>query len=237
MAGIYPKTKFSNRILASLSKVDSDRIVPNLCAATFPQGETLLQPGEKMKFAYFMEDGITSVVTNLRDGATVEVGLLGREGMVGMSALMGAISVPFHSFIQVAGSGFKIKIELVAREFDRSAKFRQKLLLFFEAQLVQTSQIAACNRRHDVDKRLARWLLSCRDRSDSNLIELTHEFLGQMLGAPRTTVTLAAGVLQDAGLIEYSRGHVKIIDRKGLEAATCECYSLISDEFERLNVF
>lgn len=237
MAAVSPSIKFANRILASLPKVDSDRILPNLFAKDFLQGETLLRPGEKMKFVYFMENGITSVVTNLREGVTVEVGLMGREGIVGMPALMGGSSMPFHNFVQVAGSGYKIKTELVMREFDRSVKFRNKLLLFFQAQLVQTAQIAACNRRHDVDKRLARWLLSCRDRSDSDLIELTHEFLGQMLGAPRTTITLAAGVLQDAGLIEYSRGHVKIIDRKGLEAAACECYCLIYDEFERLNVF
>lgn len=236
MAGTLPNTRFSNRILASLSKVDGERIVPHLVKAIFKQGDTLQGPGEKIKFAYFLEDGITSVVTDLTDGTTVEVGLLGREGMVGMQALMGAVSLPFHSFVQVAGSGFRIKSEIVEREFERSAKFRQKLLLFFQAQLVQTSQIAACNRRHAVEQRLARWLLTCRDRSDSDLIELTHEFLGQMLGAPRTTVTLAAGALQDAGLIEYSRGHVKILDRSGLERITCECYRLICDEFTRLKV-
>lgn len=237
MASISPNTQFSNRILASLSKADSDRILPHLTRATFSQGETMVGPGEKAKFAYFMEEGITSVVTTLADGVTVEVGLLGREGMVGLSTVMGAVSLPFHSFIQVAGSGFRIKADLVMREFERSTKFRHKLLLFFNAQLIQTSQIAACNRRHEVDKRLARWLLTCRDRSDSDLIVLTHEFLAQMLGAPRTTVTLAAGTLQHAGLIEYSRGHVRIIDRKGLEKATCECYSLIRDEFVRLKVF
>jgi CRP-like cAMP-binding protein len=237
MVGVSSDTKFSNRILASLSMTDSDRILPNLSRITFEQGDTLLGAGEKAKFAYFMEDGITSVVTTLADGITLEVGLLGREGMVGMSAMMGAPNIPFHSFVQMAGAGFKIKTDLIMREFERSPKFRNKLLLFFHAQWVQTSQITACNRRHDVDERLARWLLTCRDRSDSDLIKLTHEFLGQMLGAPRTTVTLAAGSLQSAGLIKYSRGHVHILDRKGLEKIACECYCLIRDEFVRLKVF
>ena len=237
MAGVRTDTKFSNRILASLSKADADRIVPYLSRAVFEVGKTLLAPGEKSKFAYFMEDGLTSMVTSLSDGSTVEIGLLGREGMVGMHGLMGAGTQPFHSFIQLGGSGFRIKADVVAQEFDRSEKFRRKLFLFSQAQLVQTAQIAACNRRHDVHERLARWLLTCRDRCDSDLIELTHEFLAQMLGAPRTTVTLAAGVLQNSGLIEYSRGKVRILDREGLEETACECYSLIRDEFVRLKVF
>jgi CRP-like cAMP-binding protein len=236
MAGVSTDTKFSNRILASLSKADGDRIIPFLSRTIFEQGKTLLAPGEKSKFAYFMEDGLTSMVTSLSDGSTVEIGLLGREGMVGMHGLMGAGTQPFHSFIQLAGSGFRIKAEVVAQEFERSERFRRKLFLFSQAQLVQTSQIAACNRRHDVHERLARWLLTCRDRCDSDLIELTHEFLAQMLGAPRTTVTLAAGVLQNAGLIEYSRGRVTILDRERLEEAACECYTLIRDEFVRLKV-
>lgn len=236
MAGGSIHSHFSNRILASLSKADGDRIIPYLSRTIFEQGKTLLAPGEKSKFAYFMEDGLTSMVTNLSDGSTVEIGLLGREGMVGMHGLMGAVTQPFHSLVQLAGSGFKIKAEVVAQQFDRSEKFRRKLFLFSQAQLVQTSQIAACNRRHDVHERLARWLLTCRDRCDSDLIELTHEFLSQMLGAPRTTVTLAAGVLQNAGLIEYSRGKVTILDRERLEEAACECYSLIRDEFVRLKV-
>jgi len=236
MAGVSTNTRFSNRILASLSKLDGERIIPFLSRFTFDQGKTLLAPGEKSKFAYFMEDGLTSMVTSLSDGTTVEIGLLGREGMVGMHGLMGAGTQPFHSFVQLAGRGFRIKADVVALEFDRSEKFRRKLFLFSQAQLVQTSQIAACNRRHDVHERLARWLLTCRDRCDSDLIELTHEFLAQMLGAPRTTVTLAAGVLQNAGLIEYSRGKVKILSREKLEEAACDCYSLIRDEFVRLKV-
>jgi CRP-like cAMP-binding protein len=236
MAGVSPDTKFSNTILASLSRADSDRIISQLSPATFKQGMTLLSPGVKNKLAYFMENGLTSTVTNLRDGSTVEVGLMGRDGVVGMHGLIGASTTPFHSFIQVAGSGFSIKADALAVEFERSIKLRRKLLMFLQTQIVQTSQIAACNRRHDVEARLARWLLTCRDRSDSNLIELTHEFLGQMLGAPRTTVTLAAGILQEAGLIQYSRGKVRIIDREGLKEVACECYCLIHDEMVRLKV-
>ena len=153
--------------------------------------------------------------------------------MVGLPALMCSESTPSHCFIQVAGIGFRIKAEIMAREFQRSPRLRQRLLQFFQAQLVQTAQIAACNRRDEVGERLARWLLMCHDRSDSETILLTHEFLRQMLGAPRSTVTLAAGMLQHAGLIDYSRGRVTIGNRKGLELlsvnATESCAMNISD--------
>jgi CRP-like cAMP-binding protein len=155
--------------------------------------------------------------------------------MVNVPAVLGAQSMPFNCFMLVAGSGFQIDIKIVAHEFDRSAEFRQKIFLFFQAQLMQTSQTAACNRRHGIGERLSRWLLTCHDRTGSEKISLTHEDMGRMLGASRSTVTLAAGELQKKGSIEYARGRVKILDRVGLEAAACECYGIVRGEVDRLD--
>lgn len=147
--------------------------------------------------------------------------------MVGLPALMCSESTPSHCFIQVAGIGFRIKAEIMAREFQRSPRLRQRLLQFFQAQLVQTAQIAACNRRDEVGERLARWLLMCQDRVDAEILPLTHEFLAQMLGSGRPTVTLAAGMLERAGLIENMRGTIRVLNRKKLEDAACECYRVV----------
>jgi CRP-like cAMP-binding protein len=230
------KPQFSNRILAALPKSDLDRLNGQLKLIQFKQHDSLSQAGEESRFAYFLEDGMASVVSELKGGGTVEVGLVGREGLVNLPGVTGTGSMPFHSFIQIAGQGYRIKTEVVASLFQRSAIFREKVLNLLHAQLVQTAQTAACNRRHEVTERLARWLLSCRDRGDSDDVRLTQEFLGQMLGAPRTTVTLAAMKLQNAELIEYSRGSVRILNQRRLEKAACECYCVIRDEFIRLDV-
>jgi CRP-like cAMP-binding protein len=227
---------FNNRLLAALSKSDLDRLNGQLKPINFKQHDTLSQAGGEARYVYFLEDGIASVVSELKGGSTVEVGLVGREGLVGLPGVMSTGSMPFHCFIQIAGHGYRIKTELVAQLFQRSYSFRGKILNLMHAQLVQTAQTAACNRRHEVTERLARWLLSCRDRSDSDDVRLTQEFLGQMLGAPRTTVTLAATKLQNAELIQYSRGSVRILNQKRLEKAACECYCLVRDEFDRLGV-
>lgn len=229
-------SRFNNRMLAALPKSDLDRLSGQLKPINFEQHYSLSQAGEDSLFTYFLEDGIASVVSELKGGSTVEVGLVGREGLVNVSGVMGTGSMPFHCFIQVAGHGYRIKTEIVAQLFQRSAIFRIRTLNLLHAQLVQTAQTAACNRRHEVTERLARWLLACRDRSDSDDIRLTQEFLGQMLGAPRTTVTLAATKLQNAGVIHYSRGNVRILNHKRLEKAACECYCLIRDEFDRLGL-
>jgi CRP-like cAMP-binding protein len=139
-----------------------------------------------------------------------------------------------RTFIQIPGAGFRISAESILREFESPGEFRRRLLRYLQAQLIQTSQTAACNRLHDIEQRLARSLLLCHDRMDSNDVPLTQEFVGQMLGAPRTTVTPAIGLLQRAGLIDSSRGHILIVDRKDLEDVACECYRAISAEYARL---
>ncbi|MFZ3213726.1 MAG: Crp/Fnr family transcriptional regulator [Terriglobales bacterium] len=190
----------------------------------------------KSKYAYFLEDGLASVVLPMKSGATVEVGVIGREGVVGLPMLLGAKTMPGETYIQIAGSGFRIEAARLKDEFERPSELRRYLHKYLLANFVQSAQNAACNRVHPIAERLARWLLTCHDRVGTDRMPLTHEFLAAMLGTPRTTVTLAAGSLHQAGLIDYSRGHVTIKNRPGLEGAACECYRVVRDEFDRLGL-
>jgi CRP-like cAMP-binding protein len=184
--------------------------------------------------AYFPEEGIASVVMTVQGGNTVEVGIIGVEGIVGIPILLGTKVMPGRTLVQIAGSGFRIEAKVLKREFERPGELRRHLQRYTQGFLVQSAQTAVCNRLHNIEERLARWLLSCRDRTQSDELHLTHDFLGQMLGAPRTTVTLAAGLLHRAGLIDYIRGVVKIQNGPGLEDVACECYCIVRDEFRRL---
>src|SRR5882757_4794493 len=215
---------YKNRILASLSKAEISRLSPNLSAVDLPAGKTLMDPGQEITYAYFLETGLASVVVAMADGIMVETGITGNEGLVGFPVLLGTKTTPTRTFMQIPGNGFKIKANHLIEEFERSGALHKKINRYFQAHLVQTGQTAACNRLHDIAERLARWLLMCHDRMSSDNFTITHEFLGHMLGTPRSTVTLAAGILHKSGLVEYSRGKLIIKDRKGLENAACECY-------------
>jgi hypothetical protein len=162
--------------------------------------------------------------------------VIGREGLVGLPVLLDTGSMPGRTFMQIGGAGFSIDADDLKTEFESPSELRRHLQRYVQGFLVESAQTAACNRLHSIEGRLSRWLLTCLDRTDSDALQLTHEFLGQMLGAPRTTVTLAAGLLQRAGLIEYSRGRVTIRDRAGMEKITCECYGTVRDEFRRLGL-
>jgi CRP-like cAMP-binding protein len=190
----------------------------------------------KSRYAYFLEEGLASVVVTTDRGETVEVGVVGKEGVVGIPILLGAGSAPGSTFIQIDGSGFRMKAQLLKEAFERPGQLRQILQKYLQAFLIQTAQTGVCNRLHPIQERLSRWLLSCHDRAESVRLPLTQEFLADMLGAPRTTVTLAAGILQKAGMIVYSRGNVVIKDRKKLEKAACECYGTVRDEYRRLSL-
>jgi CRP-like cAMP-binding protein len=222
---------YKNRVLASLPKQEIDRLRRHLSPVDLKLRQQLIDG--RGTHAYFVEEGLASVVLSMRDGTTVEVGVVGREGVVGLPVLLGADSMPGETFIQVEGFGFRIDAKFLRKEFERSGKLRNHLQKYLLANLVQSAQYAACNRVHPIAERLARWLLTCHDRIQSDRMPLTHEFLGQMLGAPRTTVTLAAGTLHEAGLIDYSRGHVTIKNRTRLENAACECYEVVHKEFQR----
>jgi len=231
-----PNHCYRNRVLASLPGDEIARLEPDLSPITLERNYPLLQDGQAVTDAYFLEEGMASIVVTTGDGKTVEACIVGRCGMVGIPVLLGTESMPGRTFIQIPGSGFRVSAEKVRREFERPGEFRRRLLRFLQAQLVQTSQTAACNRLHEIEQRLARWLLLCRDRMDSDDLSLTQEFLGQMLGAPRTTVTLVVGLLQRAGLIASPRGCISILNRRGLEDIACECYAVITAEYARLTV-
>jgi CRP-like cAMP-binding protein len=229
-----PAKQYKNRVLAALPKAELNRLRPHLSPVNLKLRTQLLDG--RADYAYFLEDGLASVVLTLAGGATVEVGVIGIDGVVGLPILLGAETMPGETFIQVEGSGFRIDAKRLKNEFERSGQLRSHLQKYILANLVQSAQNAACNRLHTISERLARWILTCHDRVQSDRMPLTHEFLGQMLGAPRTTVTLAAGTLHQAGLIDYSRGHVTIKNRQKLERVACECYRTVRNEFQRLEL-
>jgi len=225
---------YKNRILASLATAEISRLSPHLSPVDLPAGKGLMEPGQEITHGYFLETGLASVVVEMANGNMVETGITGNDGLVGFPVLLGTKITPTRTFMQISGKGFKIKAHRLVEEFERAGTLHTKISRYLQAHLVQTAQTAACNRLHDIAERLARWLLMCHDRMEADNFSITHEFLGHMLGTPRSTVTLAAGILNKAGLIAYSRGKVVVKDRKGLEKAACECYQTIRKEFDRL---
>ena len=234
MPAVEARNGYKNRILASLPKAEISRLSQHLSQVDLPAGKTLLDPGEEITHAYFLETGLASVVVAMADGTMVETGITGNDGLVGFPVLLGTKTMPTRTFMQIPGAGYKIKANHLIEEFERAGTLHKKIQRYFQAHLVLTGQTAACNRLHDIAERLARWLLMCHDRMEADTFAITHEFLGHMLGTPRSTVTLAAGILNKSGLIAYSRGKVFVKDREGLEKAACECYQTIRKEFDRL---
>jgi CRP-like cAMP-binding protein len=217
----------SSVILLSLPDEEYNLLRPHLELLELPQYNILHQPGEKIDYAYFLNDGMTSLVALSMDGRSVEVGIVGREGMVGMPLTVGLLRGTFRAIMQMPGRGLRIRSEVFQEILPCASTLQAQLSRFAFMHGMQVAQLAACNRLHEIDLRLARWLLMCQDRVDSEYLLLTHEFLAQMLGTGRPSVSLAAGALEKAGLIENTRGTVKIINRKSLEAAACECYGVI----------
>jgi CRP-like cAMP-binding protein len=192
--------------------------------------ETILyKPGERPKYAHFMTSGITSIVIFMSDGSGAEVGLVSREGLVEGFHLLGPAPVQTSGFIQLEGTALRMPFSEIQEEFLTFEPFRRLILESVQSQGLILGQIAGCNRLHEVEERLARWLLMVQDRIGDDTFFLTQEFLAEMLGARRSTVTLAAGSLQRSGLIEYRRGNIRIIDREALELAACECYPIVRD--------
>ena len=185
-------------------------------------------------YAYFVTSGIASVVTSLADGGIVEVGMIGNEGVVGSLHVLGPAPVPSRCFAQLAGTALRIPMAEFRAAFSGSEEIRYRLLEFVQEQVSSLGQLAACHRLHEAEERLARWLLMAQDRVQSDVLDFTQEFLAEMLGARRTTVTLVAGTLQHTGLIEYRRGRVKILDRGSLENAACDCYQILQPLFKNL---
>jgi CRP-like cAMP-binding protein len=217
----------NNVILLSLPDDEYNLLRPHLESTELPQYDILHQPGEKIDFGYFLNDGMTSLVALSADGRSAEVGIIGREGMVGLPLTVGLLRGTFRAIMQMPGSGSRIRSEVFQEILLCASNLRAELSRFALMHGMQVAQLAACNRLHEIEQRLARWLLMCQDRVDSQLLPLTHEFLAQMLGTGRPSVTLAVGVLEHAGLVENMRGTVKILNRKALEEVACECYGVI----------
>jgi CRP-like cAMP-binding protein len=224
----------ANRLLAALPPDDLARLRRHLEPVELPIRKTLSKRGRVIDHAYFPEHGMVSLVAPLADGAYIEVGVIGREGCAGATVIHGVDTYPAEAMVQVAGTALRIEAVVLQREAARSAELMRLLLRFTHALHVQVTQTAACNGRHTVQERLARWLLMTRDRTDDDVVPLTHEFLSMMLGSRRAGVTVALGELKTAGLIHTTPGRIEILDRAGLEGAACECYRLVRSEYEGL---
>ena len=222
-----------NDILVSLALKERELIFPHLTFLELTTHTVLHEPGEPIKFGYFLNNGLASVLTVLSEGKSVEVGLTGKEGFVGLPLIVGFSSSPTRTVIQIEASGYRISAKNLIEAMRLSPGLVNRLQRYVQILGMQGTQVAACNRLHEVDERLARWLLMCQDRIGSNFVSLTQEFLAHMLGTRRASVTVAAGILQKAGLIIYQRGHVNIVDRPRLESAACECYEMMQQQSQK----
>jgi CRP-like cAMP-binding protein len=223
-----------NRLLAALPPTEWQRWQPQLEAVDLPLGKVLYESGSTMSHVYFPTTAIVSLLYVLEDGASAEIAVVGREGLVGISLFMGGESTPSRAVVQSAGKGYRMRASVVKEEFDRSSAVLHLLLRYTQALITQMTQTAVCNRHHSLDQQLCRWLLLSLDRLDGNELRMTQELIANMLGVRREGVTEAALSLQSAGLISYARGHIKVLDRHGLEQRTCECYAVVKKEYDRL---
>jgi CRP-like cAMP-binding protein len=218
-----------NKILAALPNRDYQGLLDHLEPVELQNAQVLYEIGDTIEYLYFPFNAMISLVTQMKDGKIVEVGLIGNDGMSGTSALMGRKVSFERALIQIPNGGVRVKLSVIKKEFDKGGRLQQLLLGYVSDLMRQVSQTAACNASHTTEERLARWLLMCRDRVDSSNLNLTQEFLAEMLGTRRATVSVAAITLQSANLIQYSRGAISIIDNEGLEAFSCECYGILKD--------
>jgi CRP-like cAMP-binding protein len=223
-----------NKILAALPGKEYDRLSAHLTPVSLNSGETLYEMEGRIKHVYFVNRAVVSLVTHMEEGTSVEVGLVGNEGMVGLSIVMGDDVSPNHAIVQIADGAMRMTTGELRKELKRGGQLQNLLLRYSLTLLKQVSQTAACNRNHNLGERLARWLLLCQDRVGGDELRLTQEFLAQMLGTRRSRVSEAAIILQHAELIRYSRGIITILDREGLEEFACECYRVVKAEFDRL---
>ena len=224
----------TNQLLAALPDADLQRWLPKLEWVDLPLGHVVYESGVTMRHAYFPTSAIISLLYVMEDGASAEIAVAGFEGMIGLSLFMSGGSTPSRAVVQSAGEGFRISAKAIAEEFNQSAPVMHLLLRYTQAVITQMTQTAACNRHHSVDKQLCRWLLLSLDRLAGNDIKMTQELIANMLGVRREGVTGAALSLQDSGLIRYSRGHIHVLNRPGLELRTCACYGVVKREYDRL---
>ena len=223
-----------NHLLAVVSDEELARLLPNLELVTLPLGKVLYESGEKMDYVYFPTTAIISLLYIMENGSTAEIGVIGKDGLVGIAIFMGGDTTPNRAVVQSAGMTLKIKAAMMKDEFTRGGRFHSQCLRYTQALITQISQTAVCNRLHSVDQQLCRWLLLSHDRLPSDRIIMTQDLISNMLGVRREGVTHAAKRLQKAGYISYVRGDMTILDRKGLESSVCECYQVVRTEYDRL---
>lgn len=223
-----------NHLLAALPAADLERLIPQLELVAAPLGEVLYEPGVQMQNVYFPIDSIVSLLYVMENGASAEIAVIGNEGIVGVSLFMGGETTTSRAVVQSAGHAYRMRGPLLKDEFFRAGPMQKLLLCYTQALLTQMAQTAVCNRHHSLDQQLCRWLLLSLDRLPTNDLVMTQELIANMLGVRREGVTEAAGNLQRAGLIEYRRGHITVLDRPGLEARVCECYAVVKNECDRL---
>jgi CRP-like cAMP-binding protein len=231
---VAPQIPRQNYLLDALPVGDYARLAQHLEVVAMPLGEVLYEPGARLRHVYFPTTSIVSLLYVMEDGASAEIAVVGNEGMLGISLFMGGETTPSHAVVQSAGFGVRLKAHLLKEEFARFGPMMHLLLRYTQALITQMAQTAVCNRHHSVDQQLCRWLLLSLDRLSTNELSMTQELIANMLGVRREGVTEAAGKLQDAGLIRYHRGRIKVLDRPGLEARSCECYQVVKTEFDRL---
>lgn len=224
----------TNLLLSALPESEYKRLLPHLSREPLPLGKCLFEGGEQINDVYFPTTAIISLLYSMENGSTGEIAVVGKDGVVGIALFMGAKTTTHRAIVQSAGEAFKLSGSFVKAEFNRSSSLQHLLLRYTMALFTQISQTAACNRYHTVDQQLCRWLLLSLDRLPSNELIMTQELIANMLGVRREGVTIAAGELQNAGLITYHRGHITILDRAGLERRVCECYDVVKKEVARL---
>jgi CRP-like cAMP-binding protein len=229
-----PSRPHDNRLFAALPPAEAARLLPVLEPVTWALRDVLYAPDEAPAFLYFPTTAMVSLIHTLSDGVTVEMGVVGREGVVGVALFMGGGSTASEALVQVAGQGFRLPAVYVGGEFHRGGVFQQVLLCYAQALLTQIGQTAVCNMRHTITQRMCRWLLLTLDRVPGDEVRMTQEFLAQMLAVRRPSVTDVARRMQIAGIIRCGRGYITIVDRPGVEARVCECYATVEKEFTRL---
>jgi CRP-like cAMP-binding protein len=223
-----------NHILAALPPQERERLFPHLKLVTMPLGMVLYESGAALRHIYFPTDSIVSLLYVMRDGASAEIAVVGKEGAVGVSLFMGGETTPSRALVQSAGHAYRLTGKRLKVEFNRHGSMLQVLLRYTQSLLTQMAQTAVCNRHHTLDQQLCRWLLLSLDRLNSKQLNMTQELIANMLGVRREGVTEAAGKLQKLGVIRYSRGKITVLDRPHLERLSCECYAVVKQETDRL---
>ena len=223
-----------NHLLNALPQEDYERIEPHLESVTLKLGEVLYESGDQMRHAYFPTTAIVSLLYVLENGSSAEIAVVGNEGILGIALFMGGHTTPSRAVVQSKGNAYRLKANLLLDEFNRGGASHNLLLRYTQALITQMTQTAVCYRHHTVEQQLCRWLLLSLDRLHGNALDMTQELIANMLGVRREGVTEAAGRLQRDGLIQYSRGHIEILDRERLEGRVCECYQVVKTEFDRL---